>query len=198
MSFFRKTGVLIYLILMMGAASLLILVAIEKITPDMAMSFMRAVASVQGLQIILYALGGLFMVIGAVGAMRLSKTSSGESIIAFQNQDGEVTVSLRAIEDYIKKISRDISGINDVKAHVRALRQGIEAVCEVSLTAGANVPDITERIQMAVRNRLQSILGLEEKISIKMHVSRIIKAQKGSEITQGQEEEMRPTEIPFR
>ncbi len=196
MNFFRKLSVFVYLVLMMGAGALLISIAIETITLDMATYAIKLVAGSPALQIALYAVGGLFLLIGIVGPLRMAKDISNGTIIAFQNPDGEVTVSLKAIEDYIRKISRDIPGINDVRAHVVVKKRAVYIECHVSLTAGSNIPDITERIQLAVRSRLQNMLGMEERIYVKMHVSRIVKAARSEGMPA--EEELGPAEIPFR
>ena len=196
MNLLRKLGVLVYLVLMMGAGALLISVAVETVTLDMATYAFKLVACSSALQIGLYAVGGLFLLIGVVGSLRMSRDIGGGTIIAFQNPDGEVTVSLKAIEDYIRKISRDIPGISDVRAHVVVKRRAVNIECHVSLTAGSNIPDITERIQLAVRSRIQNMLGMEERINVKMHVSRIVKAARAEGVPA--EEELGPAEIPFR
>lgn len=196
MNFIKKVAILVYLVLMISIGAVLILVAIEAITPEMASSALQLVDQTPAFQMTLYAIGGIFLLMGAIGPLRMVAGLRGGSIIAFQNPDGEVTVSLKAIEDYIKKISKDIPGICDVRSHVEVRRNGVNITCYVSLTAGSNIPDITERIQLAVRSRLQNMLGMEEKINIKMHVSRIIKGSKSEAIPL--EEELGPAEIPFR
>jgi len=196
MNFLRKLGIFVYLVLMIGIGALLISIAIETITLDMATHAFKLVSGSAALQIVLYAAGGLFILIGIVGPLKMARDINDGSIIAFQNPDGEVTVSLKAIEDYIRKISRDIPGINDVRAHVAVKRRAVNIECHVSLTAGSNIPDITERIQLAVRSRLQNMLGMEERINVKMHVSRIVKAARAEGMPS--EEELGPAEIPFR
>lgn len=196
MNFLKKLGIFVFLALMIGAGSLFISIAIDTITPDMVMSALKLVAESPALQIVLYAVGGIFLLVGVVGPLRMARDLSDGNIIAFQNPDGEVTVSLKAIEDYIRRISRDIPGINDVRAHVMVKKHGVNIECHASLTAGSNIPDITERIQLAVRSRLQNMLGMEERINVKMHVSRIVRTAR----TEGMpaEEELGPAEIPFR
>ena len=196
MNLIKKLAIFVYLALMISAGAVLISAAIETITPEMAASALQLVGRTPALQIALYAIGGIFLLMGVIGPLRMAASLRSGSIIAFQNPDGEVTVSLKAIEDYIKKISKDIPGICDVRSHVEVRRNGVNITCYVSLTAGSNIPDITERIQLAVRSRLQNMLGMEEKINIKMHVSRIVKGSKSEMLPL--EEELGPAEIPFR
>ena len=196
MELIKKLVILAYLLLMISVGAVLVSAAIEAITPEMASSALRSVGQTPALQMTLYALGGIFLLIGVIGPLRMAASLRRGNTIAFQNPDGEVTVSLKAIEDYIKKISKDIPGICDVRSHVEVTRSGVDITCYVSLTAGSNIPDITERIQLAVRSRLQSMLGMEEKINIKMHVSRIVKGSRSE--TMPLERELGPAEIPFR
>ncbi|GAF78637.1 unnamed protein product, partial [marine sediment metagenome] len=62
-------------------------------------------------------------------------------MMTFQNPDGEVTVSIPAIEDYVRKIANDMHDVKDVRAHVSVSKRGINVVTAVSINAGANIPD---------------------------------------------------------
>lgn len=195
MNLLKKLWIFIYLTLMISVGAALISMAIGTVTPETVNGALRSVAGSQELQILLYALGGVFLLIGIVGPLKMASGLSNDSMIAFQNPDGQVTVSIKAIEDYIRKISKDIPGITEVRSRVEVRRGGFNVICHVSLTAGSSIPDITERIQLAVRSRLHNMLGMEDKIKIKMHVSRISSGAREGSFA---EEELGPAEIPFR
>lgn len=195
MNLLRKLWIFIYLTLMISVGAFLISLAIETVTPEMVNGVLRSVSGSQALQIALYALGGIFTLIGIIGPLKMASGLSTDSMIAIKNPDGEVTVSIKAVEDYIRKISKDIPGINEVRSRVEVRRGGFNVICHVSLSASSNIPDITDRIQLAVRSRLHNMLGMEEKIKIKMHVSRI---STGPREGSSAEEELGPAEIPFR
>ena len=42
------------------------------------------------------------------------------------------------------------------------------------LWAEGNIPEITEKVQFVIKNRLQEMLGIEENISVRVHVSKIL------------------------
>ncbi len=125
------------------------------------------------------AIPGLLLVILNIFILQFSLTSiKKDKTIAFNNPSGQVTVSLMAIEDYIKKLTNELPEIKDIKLSISNLKTGIEVRCRVALYADTNIPEITEKIQNAVRIRLQEMLGIEDTINIVVHVSKIFRQSK--------------------
>lgn len=110
----------------------------------------------------------------SIGKMQKHKT------IAFENPYGQVTVSLSAIEDYIKKLTQKMAEIKEIRSNIMAAKSGIEVSTRAVLYSDANIPEVTEKIQNAIRVRLQEILGLEEAVTIKVHVTKIVQKEKSS------------------
>ncbi|MGB3114105.1 MAG: Asp23/Gls24 family envelope stress response protein, partial [Candidatus Omnitrophota bacterium] len=98
-------------------------------------------------------------------------------------------------EEYIKKIAGGMDEIKDVRSRVNTSRKGINIVCDVAILPGANIPEVTEKMQAAVKNKLSGMIGVEEKINIKMNINKIAKGpmEPGSVL----EEEHVP-HVPFR
>ena len=48
-----------------------------------------------------------------------------EKTIAFENPDGQVTIALSAIEDFIKRALRQLPEVKDLKPSVKATKKGI-------------------------------------------------------------------------
>ncbi|MCM8766070.1 MAG: alkaline shock response membrane anchor protein AmaP [Candidatus Omnitrophica bacterium] len=114
-----------------------------------------------------------------------------EKTIAFTNPDGQVTVSLHAIEDFIHKIVRGIEEVKELKADVVATKKGIQINARVILWGNTDIPATTEKIQQLIKTRLQEMLSLEEAIQIKIHVVKIVEKPSASAKEQA-------PEIPFR
>ncbi len=140
---------------------------------------------------------GLFLIIASIfiAQITLGKMQR-EKTIAFNNPDGEVTVSLTAIEDFIKRLSSSMIEIRDLRSNVIAGKKGIEVNCRVSIWADANIPEITESIQAIIKNRIQEMLGIEEPIVVRMHVGKIVQKEKKRPKSKGKEEEEETA--PFR
>ncbi len=111
----------------------------------------------------------------SIGKLKKHKT------IAFENPYGQVTLSLTAIEDEIKKLIYKMDEVKDVRPNIVAKKSGIEVTVKTVIYSDVNIPDITERMQGMIRSRLHEILGLEEKFSIKIHVAKIVQKGKTNE-----------------
>lgn len=103
----------------------------------------------------------------ALGKLQREKT------IAFENPDGQVTISLSAIEDFIKRALKQLPEVKELRPSVRAGKKGIVIVNKVTLFSDINIPETTEKIQNLVKARVQDMLGVEEPINIKVHVVKI-------------------------
>jgi len=102
-----------------------------------------------------------------VGKMHREKT------IAFENPDGQVTISLTAIEDFIKRALKELPEVKELRPSVKAGKKGIKIINRVTLYSDINIPETTERIQNIVKTRVQDMLGVEEPINIRVHVVKI-------------------------
>ncbi|MBU1083854.1 MAG: alkaline shock response membrane anchor protein AmaP, partial [Candidatus Omnitrophica bacterium] len=143
-------------------------------------------------------LGALIILIGVSMPYRLEKKIRKGRAISFQNPDGEVTISLSAVEDYVHKIAKSITGIKDVKSRVNAGKKGINVVTDVSIAASANIPEVTERIQMEVKNKVQSMLGVEEGVNIRLNIKKIAKGPKTAEGLQKEDVPAAQENVPYR
>ncbi len=101
-----------------------------------------------------------------------------EKTIAFNNPDGQVTVSLSAIEEFIRRLSSVLPEVKDLRSNVIAGKKGIDIDSRVSLWSDANIPQTTESIQAVIKSRLQEMLGIEEAIVVRVHVGKIIPKEK--------------------
>jgi len=96
-----------------------------------------------------------------------------EKTIAFENPDGQVTISLSAIEDFIKRALKQLPEVKELRPNVRATKKGITIINRVTLFSDISIPETTEKIQNLVKARVQDMLGVEEPITIKVHVVKI-------------------------
>ncbi len=103
-----------------------------------------------------------------------------EKTIAFENPDGQVTISLTAIEDFIKRAIRQLPEVKELKPSVRASKKGITIINRVTLYSDIHIPETTEKIQNIVKTRVQDMLGVEEPITIKVHVVKIVHKEESS------------------
>ncbi len=94
--------------------------------------------------------------------------------IAFENADGPVTVSLSAIEDFIRRLTIRLPEVKELKPDVLARKKQINIFLRATLWSDANIPQASERIQTLVRSRVHSMLGIEEPINVSVHIRKIV------------------------
>ena len=124
----------------------------------------RLIMGLVGLLLILYSLVAVQV---SLGNIRREKT------IAFDNPSGQVTISLSAIEDFIKRTAAYITEIKELRPNVTAGKKGINIVNRVTIYSDSNIPETTEKIQNILKSRIQDMLGIEEAINIKVHIAKI-------------------------
>ncbi len=119
---------------------------------------------------------GLFIIVitFSVSKIMLSRFQR-EKTIAFNNPEGQVTISLSAIEDLIRRIVRQIPELKDLRCDVKANKKGaIQITAKITLWSDANIPDVTERVQSLVKSKVQDLLGIEEAVLCSVHISKIV------------------------
>ena len=173
MRFLKSFGMIIYMFLLLAAGSLFILVSLKVISCQQWEEAFNIIHSSLGYQITLWATGTFFIITGIIVPFRVAKNLRRNRHITFQNPDGEVTISIPAIEDYVRKVTREVADITNVRSRVCFNRKGLNIVSDVTVTAGINIPEITEKVLLEVKNRVHAMIGAEEKINMTMHISRI-------------------------
>ena len=133
----------------------------------------RLIMGLVGLLLILYSLVAVQV---SLGNIRREKT------IAFDNPSGQVTISLSAIEDFIKRTAAHITEIKELRPSVTAGKKGINIVNRVTIYSDSNIPETTEKIQNILKSRIQDMLGIEEAINIKVHIAKIAAKEKEGKI----------------
>ena len=103
-----------------------------------------------------------------------SKIARAEPSIAFDNPDGEVSISIRAIEDFVGRVGKDFAEVKSLEPSVIARREGVQISLRVELWSGPNIPKLTERIQNVIKSQVQNIIGIENVQSITLNVSKIL------------------------
>ncbi|MCM8782759.1 MAG: alkaline shock response membrane anchor protein AmaP [Candidatus Omnitrophica bacterium] len=161
---------------------LLILTAVNVLSRDLITYTLDFIYTNANMRLVVGITGGLFMIVTllfiqiVVGRMQMERT------IAFDNPDGQVTISLSAIEDFIKRLIKQLPEIKELKPNVIATKRGIDITLRLILHSDINIPEITERAQSLVKGRIQDILGIEEPIFVKVHIAKIAQKEESREV----------------
>jgi uncharacterized alkaline shock family protein YloU len=191
MRILKKILIIVVNIFFIANGLFLISIALKLISPQDLASIIDYVNNNYNIQLTVGIVGVLLIIFSLLGAQLSFSKMQREKTIAFTNPDGQVTVSLGAIEDFIRKVARQVDEVKELKSSVIAGKKGIQITARVILWADTNIPETTERIQQLIKSRLQEMLSIEDTIHIRVHVLKIVQKEESST-------KSHTPEIPFR
>jgi len=198
MRFLKSLAVVLHTLVFLAAGALLLALALNFFSSDEIMGSINYLCADQNAKPAMIIVGGVLILAGLLMAhINLGRMQS-EKTIAFENPEGQVTVSLSAIEDFIKKSVRHLPEIKELRSSVSANKKGISVVCRATIFADSNIPETTERIQAIVKSKVQEMLGVEEAITIKINVIKISLKEKGATNAPVKDNEEASRRMPFR
>lgn len=165
----------------------LIAIALNAVPQDAVDEAFATVSSSTDIRLIIGIMGILLIFIAILVVQVTMGKIKREKTIAFENPDGQVTIALSAIEDFIKRALRQLPEVKELKPTVRAGKKGISIINRVVLFSDINIPETTEKIQNIVKTRVQDMLGVEEPIMIRVHVIKIVHKEEPAKETRKQE-----------
>jgi uncharacterized alkaline shock family protein YloU len=177
MRFFTVIGVIFYTTVLFIIAGILIVFALNWLPTNDIIQVIGYIQLSPNSRIITGLMGILLILISISFAQLILGRLQKEKTIAFSNPTGQVTISLSAVEDLIKRITSGIHEIREVRPDVIATKRGINISLRLILRSEANIPDLTSQLQDMVRSKVQEILGIEEPITVKIHVAKIITSE---------------------
>ena len=161
-----------FIFILIGAG--LIAVSLKLVQPQDIAALLSYLHGSFNYRIITGLCGFLLMLISVSFAQLVLGRFQRERTIAFSTSSGEVTVSLSAVEDLIKRLSNVMPEIKELRPDVIATKKGILVDLKVILRSEANIPELTSRLQDITRAKIQEVLGIEEQIVVRIHVAKII------------------------
>jgi len=174
MKFLGGLTLFFYTLVFLIIASLFIVVALNIVPQELVTDSVAAIYASQNTRLALGIIGALLILISAMVIQVTMGKIQREKTIAFENPDGQVTISLTAIEDFIKRALKQLPEVKELRPSVKAGKKGIKIINRVTLFSDINIPETTERIQNIVKSRVQDMLGVEEPINILVHVVKIV------------------------
>jgi uncharacterized alkaline shock family protein YloU len=173
MRFFTVVGVFFYTTALLIIACTLIVFALNWLEVREIATFLSYIQFNPNSRLITGLSGVLLILMSVSFAQLILGKLQRERTIAFNNPTGQVTISLTAVEDLIKRVTSGISELKEIKPDVIAGKKGIEVNLRLVLRSETNIPDLTSRLQDLVKSKVQEILGIEEQVIVRIHVAKI-------------------------
>ena len=120
------------------------------------------------------AAGVLFVLLSLAAVPTVTGKIQREKTIAFVNPNGQVTITLSAVEDLVKRLAFQLREIKDARAVVKASKKGIDIRMRVVLRAETSVPGFTAKLQDLIADKIQEVFGIDEPITVRIHVAKIV------------------------
>ncbi len=174
MRFLGGLTLFFYSLVFLMVGGLLITMSLNLIPQENIIDTINTIYAARDMRLIIGITGILLIFINIMVVQIAMGKIQRERTIAFENPDGQVTISLTAIEDFIKRALKQLPEVKELRPSVRAGKKGIVIVNKVTLFSDINIPETTEKIQNIVKSRVQDMLGVEEPINIKVHVVKIV------------------------
>ena len=174
MRFLSGLTLFFYTLVFFIVGGVLIIGAFNVVPQDLVMDTITTVYASSNTRLAMGLVGALLIFISILVVQITIGKIHREKTIAFENPDGQVTISLTAIEDFIKRALKQLPEVKELRPSVKAGKKGIKIINRVTLYSDINIPEATERIQNIVKTRVQDMLGVEEPINIRVHVVKIV------------------------
>jgi len=196
MKFFTVLGIVFYAVMIMLIGLTLIVFALNLLVPADINNLLILTQSSHNSRVAIGLSGVLLILISFSFAQVILGKFQREKTIAFATSSGQVTISLSAVEDLIRRLAGIIPEVKELRPNVVANKKGIIVQMRVVLRSEANIPELTSRLQDITKSKIQEVLGVDEQIIIRIHVAKIAHDEKDGRRKKDFEKEDRST-IPF-
>lgn len=196
MRFFTVLGIVFYAVMIMVIGLALIVFALNLLLPTDINNLLIFAQSSHNSRVVIGLSGALLILISFSFAQIILGKFQREKTIAFTTSAGQVTISLSAVEDLIRRLAGIIPEVKELRPNVVANKKGIIVEMRVVLRSEANIPELTSRLQETTKAKIQEVLGVDEQIIIRVHVAKIAHDEKDGRRKKDFEKEDRST-IPF-
>ena len=178
MRIFSGFTMFFYTIVFLAIGCGLIIISLNVVSIDEIVYALEYAYETINIQVMVGLIGALLIIYSLVAVQITLGALQREKTIAFENPSGRVTISLSAIEDFIRRSAAYIPEIKELRPNVTANKKGINIINRVIIYSDANIPEATEQMQSILKNKIQEMLGIEEAINIKVHIAKIVAREK--------------------
>jgi len=178
MKFFTVLGIVFYAAVIIIIGLTMVIFALNFLVPQDFNNFFNFIQGSQNSRIVFGISGILLILISFSFAQIILGRFQREKTIAFATSSGQVTISLSAVEDLIRRLAVEIPEVRELRPNVVANKKGIVVDMRLVLRSEANIPELTNRLQDLTKAKIQEVLGVEEQIIVRIHVAKIVHDEK--------------------
>jgi hypothetical protein len=121
--------------------------------------------------------GSFFIFVGLIFAKSLVKMIRRDDDVVLYGKWGYLTVSLRAIDDLVRRGIRRFDVVRDVQIETDVEGNRLKIVANLTVLSGWNLPELINTIQTELSQRITKVLGGSVELELIVNVIRIIEQQ---------------------
>lgn len=122
---------------------------------------------------------GVFFII-AVAAYWLtsfspSKAGIKDRYLSFESDGGTVSVSVRAVNDFLTRLGREFAGIVNLRSDIiGSSGHAVGIRLDLTVKSGTKIQELAQLLQQRVRDSLRESLGISDVAEVKISVTEIV------------------------
>ncbi|URN94257.1 MAG: alkaline shock response membrane anchor protein AmaP [Candidatus Pristimantibacillus lignocellulolyticus] len=115
----------------------------------------------------------LFLISLRFFIVSLSRSAVSSQSVDQRTEYGDIRISIETMENLALKAAMKIRGVKDLKARVKATDTGMDIVLRAVVDGEVSIPQLTEEIQISVKNYLEEITGIPV-TNVSVYIANII------------------------
>ncbi|MDF7807569.1 alkaline shock response membrane anchor protein AmaP [Pontiellaceae bacterium B12219] len=105
---------------------------------------------------------------GGIGKKRKKK------FIDFQSDDGNVGISIKAIQDFIERVGKEFAAVKSIESELIEQKGTLDIAISVKVVSGNKIPELSAVLQQRIRESVRESLGLDQIRNITIKISEIV------------------------
>ena len=193
MKFLRFIVGFVLFVILAASMAYLVNAALTRASWEQAIDVIR----ISRLRTLEYA--SVFLLLIALYFMTGIRRCKGEQFITFDTEGGSVSISMKAIRDFLTRVGDEFAAILSLEPAIRATGGSVEVDLNLRVKAGTQIPELSKMLQARIRETIKDNLGLTDVRAIRISVREIVTStpekkpeKKADETVGGWEGSMRP------
>lgn len=97
-----------------------------------------------------------------------------EQFLSFDQEGGSVNISVKAIGDFLARLSEEYAAILTLKPSIKVIDDQLDVEVDLRIRAGSKIPELSQILQMRIKEVIQDNLGVAGVRSIRINVRDIV------------------------
>lgn len=98
----------------------------------------------------------------------------GETVVSLNTETGSISVSTRALEDYLARLSGEFAAVLELKPNVSAEGADITVMLDTRIRSNTQIPELCRMLQERVRHCIRDEMGLTDPRDVRVNVKEIV------------------------